>query len=164
MLQGELLRQIERLRYEAQHNENRNWNDDLLYYCDFLRSTLREADCLTPEEREEVNAALVRLRSSGEVACRYYQGDISDEELAEDYNGELAYQDDDLYDLVCDAIALFYRANPNPIPYERGGAAAGNPQQRSVTVEALFIPTLSFWETATAGTAAWARPGFHPAP
>ncbi len=119
MLQGELLRQIERLRYEAQHNENRNWNDDFLYYCDFLRSTLREADYLTPEEREEVNAALVQLRSSGEVACRYYQGDISDEELAEDYNGELAYQDDDLYDLVCDAIALFYRANPNPIPYER---------------------------------------------
>ena len=90
VLQGELLRQIERLRYEAQHNENRNWNDDFLYYCDFLRSTLREADCLTPEEREEVNAALVRLRSSGEVACRYYQGDISDEELAEDYNGEHA--------------------------------------------------------------------------
>ena len=27
-----------------------------------------------------------------------------------------------------------------------GGAAAGNLQQRSVTVEALFIPTLSFWE------------------
>ena len=50
VLQGELLRQIERLRYEAQHNENRSWNDDLLYYCDFLRSTLREADCLTPEE------------------------------------------------------------------------------------------------------------------
>ena len=35
VLQGELLRQIERLRYEAQHNENRNWNDDFLYYCDF---------------------------------------------------------------------------------------------------------------------------------
>ena len=32
VLQGELLRQIERLRYEAQHNENRSWNDDLLYY------------------------------------------------------------------------------------------------------------------------------------
>ena len=42
-----------------------------------------------------------------------------DQELAEDYNGELAYQNNDLYDLVCDAIALFYRANPNPIPYER---------------------------------------------
>lgn len=121
VLQGELLRQIERLRYEAQHNENRSWNDDLLYYCDFLRSTLREADCLTPEERDRVNAALVRLRSCGEVAFRYYKGDISDQELAEDYNGELAYQNNDLYDLVCDAIALFYRANPNPnpIPYER---------------------------------------------
>ena len=119
VLQGELLRQIERLRYEAQSNENRNWNDDLLYYCDFLRSTLREADCLTPEEQEAVNSALVRLRSCGEVAYRYYQGEISDEELAVDYNGELAYQNNDLYDRVCDAIALFYRANPNPIPYER---------------------------------------------
>ena len=119
VLQWELLRQIERLRYEAQSNENRNWNDDLLYYCDFLRSTLREADCLTPEEQEAVNSALVRLRSCGEVAYRYYQGEISDEELAEDYNGELAYQNNDLYDRVCDAIALFYRANPNPIPYER---------------------------------------------
>ena len=107
----------------------------------------------------------MRLRSSGEVACRYYQGDISDEELAEDYNGELAYQADDLYDLVCDAIALFYQANPNSIPYERGGAAAGNLQQRSVTVEALFIPTLSFWEN---GNSWYGRPGpgplFHPAP
>ena len=28
-------------------------------------------------------------------------------------------KNNDLYDLVCDAIALFYRANPNPIPYER---------------------------------------------
>ena len=119
VLQGELLRQIERLRYEAQHNENRNWNDDFLFCCDFLRSTLREADCLTSEEREGVNAALVRLRSSGEVAYRYYQGDISREELEEDYNGEVAYQDDGLYDQVCDAIALFYQANPEPIPYER---------------------------------------------
>ena len=61
----------------------------------------------------------MRLRSCGEVAFRYYKGDISDQELTEDYNGELAYQNNDLYDLVCDAIALFYRANPNPIPYER---------------------------------------------
>ena len=119
VLQGELLRQIERLRYEAQSNENRNWNDDLLYYCDFLRSTLREADCLTPEEQEAVNSALVRLRSCGEVAYRYYQGEISDEELAEDYNGELASPNNALYDRGCDALALFYRANPNPIPYER---------------------------------------------
>ena len=118
VLQGELLRQIERLRYEAQTNENRNWNDDFLYYCDFLRANLREADCLTPEEREGVNAALVRLRSCGEVAYRYYRGEITREELEEDYNGELAYTDNDLYDRVCDAIALFYRANPEAIPYE----------------------------------------------
>ena len=35
---------------------------------------------------------------------------------------------------------------PTPFPTNAGGTAAGNPQQRSVTVEALFIPTLSFWE------------------
>lgn len=119
VLQGELLRQIERLRHEAQSNENRNWNDDFLYYCDFLRSTLRQAQCLTPQEREDVNSALVRLRSCGEVAYRYYQGEISQEELEEDYNGEVAYLDDDLYDRVCDAIAVFYQATPDPIPYER---------------------------------------------
>lgn len=119
VLQGELLRQIERLRHEAQSNENRNWNDDFLYYCDFLRSTLRQVQCLTPQEREDVNSALVRLRSCGEVAYRYYQGEISQEELEEDYNGEVAYLDDDLYDRVCDAIAVFYQANPDPIPYER---------------------------------------------
>ena len=133
VLQGELLRQIERLRYEAQTNPTRNWNDDYLYYCDFLRSNLRNADCLSPEEQEGVNSALVRLRSCGEVAYRYYQGEISDEELELDYNGELAYLDNDLYDRVCDAIALFYRANPNPIPYERrrGGRHAGGTRKRS---------------------------------
>ena len=119
VLQGELLRQIERLRHEAQANENRNWSDDLLYYCDFLRSTLRQAQCLTQEERDAVNAALVRLRSCGEVASRYYRGEISRAELEEDYNGEVAYQADDLYDLVCDAIAVFYQANPDPVPYAR---------------------------------------------
>ena len=119
VLQGELLRQIEKLRYEAQNNENRNWDEDYLGYCDFLREHLRQAECLTPKEREGVNSALVRLRSSGEVAYRYYQGEITQEELEEDYNGELAYRDDDLYDRVCDAIAIFYQANPDPIPYQR---------------------------------------------
>ena len=119
VLQGELLRQIERLRHEAQANENRGWNDDLLYYCDFLRATLREAGCLSQEERDSVNSALVRLRSCGEVAYRYYRGELSREELEAAYNGEVAYQSNDLYDRVCDAIALFYQANPDPIPYER---------------------------------------------
>ncbi len=126
VLQGELLRQIEQLRHEAQANQNRNWNDNLLSYCDFLRSTLREAQCLTQEERDGVNSALVRLRSCGEVAYRYYRGEISPQELQEDYNGEVAYQDNDLYDRVCDAIAIFYQANPEPIPYTRRKPSSRN--------------------------------------
>ena len=118
VLQGELLRQIEKLRHEAQANENRNWDESYLEGCDFLLSHLGSADCLTPEEWEGVHSALVRLRYCREIAYRYYQGDLSDQSLEEDYNGELAYKDNDLYDRVCDAIALFYRANPNPIPYD----------------------------------------------
>ncbi len=119
VLQGELLRQIEKLRFEAQNNRNQNWDDSFLACCDFLRDHLCQADCLTPEQRARVHSALVRLRSSGEVAYRYYHGEISDRALEEDYNGELAYTNDDLYDQVCAAIALFYRANPDPIPCRR---------------------------------------------
>ena len=121
VLQGELLRQIEKLRYEAQNHQNRNWDDRFFACCDFLQFHLYRADCLNQEERERVHSALVRLRSSGEVAFRYYQGEISDVELKEDYNGELAYTENDLYDRVCDAIALFYRAHPDPIAYEPQG-------------------------------------------
>lgn len=118
VLQGELLRQIEKLRYEGTKNQNANWCGDHRYFCDFLRDTLCQDEALSPQRREAVDAALVRLRSCGEVARRYHLGEISDQELEEDYNGELAYPDSDLYDLVCDAVAKFYQAHPDPIPYQ----------------------------------------------
>lgn len=118
VLQGELLRQIEKLRHEAQANQNRNWCGDHAFFCAFLDHNLGEADCLSPQERQAVHGALVRLRSAGEIAWRYYRGELTDQALAEDYHGELAYPGDDLYDLVCDAVARLYLAAPDPIPYE----------------------------------------------
>lgn len=39
-MQGELLRQIEKLRCEAQDNGNVNWGEDYSYFCDFINETL----------------------------------------------------------------------------------------------------------------------------
>lgn len=39
-LQGELLREIEKLRHEAQDNGNINWDEDYSYFCDFIVSSL----------------------------------------------------------------------------------------------------------------------------
>ena len=43
VLQGEMLRQIEKIRLEAQENGNRNWDEDFTYFCDFLISTTKLA-------------------------------------------------------------------------------------------------------------------------
>ena len=40
VLQGELLRELEKLRYEAQNNGNMNWDKDFEYFCDFISETL----------------------------------------------------------------------------------------------------------------------------
>ena len=39
-LQGELLREIEKIRCEAQDNGNINWDDDYSYFCDFISGKL----------------------------------------------------------------------------------------------------------------------------
>ncbi len=116
-LQGELLRQIEKLRYEAQNNGNINWDADFAYFCDFLTATLGGSEALSPAEKSDVSDALIKIKKAGQTAYRYNNGEISDEELMEEYNCELAYIDNDAYDLVCDAIVAFYRQNQQPIPY-----------------------------------------------
>lgn len=40
-LQGELLREIEALRTEAQENDNINFDEDYAYFCDFILQTLK---------------------------------------------------------------------------------------------------------------------------
>ena len=59
VLQGELLRQIERLRHEAQANGNRNWCRDHAFFCAFLDHTLLDSGVLSPEEGERLHGVLV---------------------------------------------------------------------------------------------------------
>ena len=118
-LQGELLRQIEKLRYEAQDNGNINWDEDFEFFCTFLKYILCSADCLTPQVKKDVAAALARIRKAGETASLFFQKKISHETLAHEHGCELAYTDDDLYDVICDAIGEFYIYNREPIPYRK---------------------------------------------
>lgn len=117
-LQGELLRQLEKLRYEGQNNGNINWDSNFEYFCDFLNLTLCNSEALSDEDKLSVSNALLKIKTFGQIAFSYNNGKISDEEMEEKYNFQLAYTDDDLYDVVVDAIAVFYLSYKKPIPYE----------------------------------------------
>lgn len=118
-LQGELLRQIEKLRYEAQDNGNVNWDEDFEFFCTFLKYILCTAECIPQQMKKDVTAALAKIRKAGETAALFFGGKITMQELAITHGCTLAYMDDDLYDVVCDAIGLFYIGNREPIPYHK---------------------------------------------
>ncbi len=97
VLQGELLRAVEKLRYEAQNNGNINWDDNFEYFCDFLQKTLCAQDIYTDDEKEKYKLILNYFRKSGiEKAVYVY---------------------DNLYDILADAVGKFYACNPEPIPH-----------------------------------------------
>ena len=50
-LQGELLREIEKIRSEAQDNGNINWDDDYFYFCDFISGKLTEQPIFSEVEK-----------------------------------------------------------------------------------------------------------------
>ncbi len=98
VLQGELLRVVEKLRYEAQDNGNINWDDNFEYFCDFLQKTLCTQDIYTDEEKEKYELILNYLKKCGME--------------------NMVYLDDNLYDILADAVAKFYDCNPEPIPHK----------------------------------------------
>lgn len=114
-LQGELLRIIEMIRYEAQDNGNVNWDDDYSYFCDFIARSLSEQPMFSSEEKTEIGAIMQHLKGCGQYAVAFASGDISEDDL--DPN-RLAYTADNLYDIINDKIGKLQREHPEPIPYE----------------------------------------------
>lgn len=113
-LQGELLRQAEKLRNEAVDNGNINWDDNFEWFCDFISETLQKSNLFEEKQMETIAGALDYIKKCGMYAYRYNTGEMSD-----DANPMLfAYTDDDLYDYIEDAIAIFAEANPQMITYE----------------------------------------------
>lgn len=118
-LQGELLREIERLRWEAQENGNINWDEDFAYFCDFISSAISEQPVFSDAEKDEVASIMERLKSYGEYSKKVNDGEIPYEDI-DMYR--IAYVEDDLYDIICDKIAWLHMENPEPLPYERNEA------------------------------------------
>ena len=113
-VQGELLRQLESLRNEAQGNGNINWDDNFEFFCDFIKRNLCESDIFDGNEKNKIGKSIAIIKERGQYAYSYNSGQISDEEV----NPMLfAYVDDDLYDYIADAIAVFAERNTEPIPY-----------------------------------------------
>lgn len=114
-LQGELLRQAEKLRYEAVDNGNINWDDNFEWFCDFISETLQKSNLFEQKKMETIAGALNYIKECGMYAHRCYTGKISDDDANPMF---WAYIDDDLYDYIEDAIAIFAEANPQIIAYE----------------------------------------------
>lgn len=53
-LQGELLREIEKIRCEAHDNGNKNRDNDYSYFCDFISKRLSEQSIFSVVEKEEI--------------------------------------------------------------------------------------------------------------
>lgn len=115
-VQGELLRQIEKLRNEACDNGNINWDSDFSYFCRFIGETLHKANIFEPEKLSLLQAALNHILECGEYARKFNDGNIAEDAVNPDM---IAYTKDDLYDFISDAIAEFALNNPNDIPLQK---------------------------------------------
>ena len=116
VLQGELLRQIEQLRGEAQDNGNINWDEDFEYFCDFIKETLCSQDIFSEEEKEKFTLILNHFKECGKYAVRLQDGQIPDSEVDVE---KIAYVKDNLYDIVADAIGQLQSKHTAPIPFEK---------------------------------------------
>jgi len=114
ILQGELLREIEKLRGEAQDNGNINWDEDFAYFCDFLKDILVKQSIYSADTKRKITLSLNYIKACGEYAWQYSQGEIADDKVDMD---RVAYVSDNLYDIVADAIGLLQKEHPEPIPY-----------------------------------------------
>ncbi|MDE5698599.1 MAG: hypothetical protein K2I96_14510 [Lachnospiraceae bacterium] len=114
-LQGELLRQAEKLRHEAINHGNLNWDNHFEWFCNFISRTLKNSNLFEEKQMKTIEGALNYIKECGMYAYQYNTGKISED----DVNPMLfAYTDDDIYDYIEDAIALFAEANPKKITYD----------------------------------------------
>jgi len=112
-LQGELLRAVERLRWEAQGNGNINWDDRFEMFLDFLEDHLQTEPHFSSEIRASIASDLERLRNFLPVRELMDGSDAA----------KLPYVDDDLYDRLASHVVSFCRLNARLIPHRH------NPEQ-----------------------------------
>lgn len=115
-LQGELLREIEKIRCEAQDNGNINWDDDYSYFCDFISGKLTEQPIFSEVEKQEINLIMAYIKECGTYAQKFYSEKKSENNVDME---KIAYVNDNLYDRICDKIGRLHKENGEPMPYEK---------------------------------------------
>jgi hypothetical protein len=96
-VQAEILRAIEKLRWEAQNNGNINWDDRFEMLVDFIEEKLTSQPCFASGEKQSIRDDLKRLRQFTPVN---EMADLS--QLAQG-----PYTDDDLYDRLTAHLITF---------------------------------------------------------
>jgi hypothetical protein len=104
-IQGELLRAVEKLRWEAQQNGNINWDGGFVILVSFLEEHLLGPGFSSPH-RQALQVDLGSIRNSVGVEEPHDEQDA----------GGLPCIDDELYDRLTSHVVAFARANPEPIP------------------------------------------------
>jgi uncharacterized protein len=92
-VQGELLRAVEKLRWEAMTNGNQNWDRDFEKLAEYLRATL-------------VGSELFRAEASAEI--------VKDIQTILDYEHPLA--DETAFDRLTERVVEWSLAHPEPVP------------------------------------------------
>ena len=106
-VQAEVLRAIEKLRWEAQGNGNINWDDRFEMLVDLIETTLMSQGCFSDEAKESIRQDLDRIRNF-----------LPPNELTDDSQIPLLpYVEDDLNDRLTDHLILFCRNHPVLIAY-----------------------------------------------
>jgi len=95
-VQGELIRCIEKLCWEAQNNGNGNWDSQFEMLADYLEKTLCGEPGFPDEARRSIREDVSVLR-----------------------NFMYPYTDQDLYDRLTSHVVVFCRLHPSPIPKPR---------------------------------------------
>jgi hypothetical protein len=106
-VQGELLRAVEKLRWEAQENGNINWDEGFLILLSFLETQLVGHAGFGESDQKTIQRDVHRLRNFLPV----------DELDDESDSGSLPYVEDDLYDRLEEFVVAFSRANPVALPH-----------------------------------------------
>lgn len=92
-VQGELLRCLEKLCWEAQNNGNVNWDADFEILADYLEETLCKEPAFSDEARRSIRDDMAVLRDF-----------------------RFPYTEQDLYDRLTAHVVAFCRLHPSPIP------------------------------------------------
>jgi len=95
-VEGELIRAIEKLRYEAQNNGNVNWDQGFEQFCEYLWDVLNDSKTFDSTVIEEIRKDIDTLRNDREP-----------------------YLEDDLYDRLSDHIVEWSLAHNGPVKREK---------------------------------------------